>query len=161
MKRARLRACTLLFVGLFGGTSSVLAQAAVQTPVSREQFAALGWLLGAWRGSGGRFPAFFEEYRLLNDSTIRQRAFADSTFTTVSDSSDIEWREGAVRKTRRGNAQYVVVRVTADSLQFARPARPGGGFVWIRESPDRWTALLAPPPGQPEPTIYRMQRLRP
>jgi len=65
--------------------------------VTREQFRQLEWIAGTWRGSGGAYPAFFEEYRILNDTTIKMRSFSDSTLRVATDSSTIEWRNGSVQ----------------------------------------------------------------
>jgi hypothetical protein len=130
-------------------------------PVTAEQFASLSWLIGEWRGSGGQYPAFYESYRLVNDSTIQMKAWADSTFAVATDSSEIAWRAGAVQSYGDGTVQNVLVRITADSLHFAKVTGQGGDFVWARETPDRWTAILAPARAGGEPVIYRLERVRP
>jgi hypothetical protein len=130
-------------------------------PVTAEQFASLSWLIGQWRGSGGQYPAFYESYRLVNDSTIQMQAWADSTFAVATDSSEIAWRAGAVQSYGDGNVQNVLVRITGDSLHFAKVTGQGGDFVWARETPDRWTAILGPARAGGEPTIYTLERVRP
>jgi hypothetical protein len=121
--------------------------------------ASLRCLDGRWRGSGGGYAAFFEEYRFVDDSTLEQRTFADSTFTVTSDSSVIEARGGQVTK-RRGNAlQHVLVRVTGDTLRFERPAGSHTGFTWVRQSADAWRAYLDGRAGA-APTVYVLRRLR-
>jgi hypothetical protein len=127
--------------------------------VSREQFGALRWLVGDWRGSGGQYPAFFERYQWLNDSTIAQLSFSDSTFSVATDSSELERRGGSMQKSRDGVPQHVVTRISDDSLHFAPTSGRGGGFAWVKESPDRWTAILAPATEGGEPTIYRLERV--
>ena len=129
--------------------------------VTAEQFASLSWLIGEWRGSGGQYPAFYESYRRVNDSTIQMKAWADSTFVVATDSSEIAWRAGAVRSSSDGIVKNVLVRISGDSLYFANAAGQGGEFVWARETPDRWTAILGPARAGGEPTIYRLERARP
>lgn len=140
------------------GTESGTARPA---PVTAEQFASLSWLIGEWRGSGGRYPSFYESYRRLNDSTIQMRAWADSTFAVATDSSEIAWRAGVVQSSGGGTVQNVLVRISGDSLHFAKVTGQGGDFVWARETPDRWTAVIGPARAGEEPTIYRLERIRP
>jgi hypothetical protein len=56
----------------------VAAQSGAQR-VSLEQFRQPQWLAGEWRGSGGAYASFFEEYRVVNDSTIAMRAHPSTT----------------------------------------------------------------------------------
>ena len=130
-------------------------------PVSAEQFASMGWLVGQWRGSGGQYPAFYESYTRVNDSTIQMKAWADSTFAVATDSSEITWRAGAVQSSSDGKVQNVLVRIGGDSLHFAKVTGQGGDFVWARETPDRWTAILGSARDGQQPTIYRLERVRP
>ena len=127
--------------------------------VTRPQFQSVRWLVGVWRGSGGAYPAFFEEYRLLNDSTIRMRAFTDSTLSVISDSSTIAWRDGAV-ESRSARSVYEAVEVTPTSIRFARQGAERGGHTFTRVSADEWTATLDPATPDGQPTVYVMRRLR-
>jgi hypothetical protein len=129
-------------------------------PVTAEQFASLGWLIGEWRGSGGRYPAFYESYQRLNDSTIKMRAWADSTFAVATDSSEIAWRAGVVQSSSGATVQNVLVRISGDSLHFAKVTGQGGDFVWAKETPDRWTAVINPARAGEDPTIYILARMR-
>lgn len=126
--------------------------------VTLEQFKQLRWLSGSWRGSGGAYPSFFEEYGVIDDSTIQMRALADSTFRVATDSSRIEWRNGVVSK--RGGSSYVAVELTASSVRFAREGASGGGFTWTSNSADQWTATLHPSTPQGSETVYVMRRVR-
>lgn len=130
-------------------------------PVTVEQFASLDWLIGEWRGSGGQYPAFYESYTRLNDSTILMKAWSDSTFSAATDSSEIALRGGAVRSSSDGTVKNVLVRISGDSLYFARATGQGGEFIWAREAADRWTAILGPARAGGEPVIYRLERVRP
>ena len=140
---------------------SAVAAAAVQpASVSAEQFAALSWLIGDWRGSGGQYPAFHESYRLLNDSTIEQRAYPDSTFTASTETSEIALRAGTIQSSSGGTVKNVVTRISGDSVFFARPNSGGGEFVWVKGADGQWTAVLGGAGGA-APTVYEMRRIRP
>jgi hypothetical protein len=156
MMRTYLFGLALLVAG-----HSLHAQATpAQSSISLKSFSSLRWLAGRWVGSGGGFAAFYEEYRLLNDSTIEQRTFPDSTFGTPDGTSTIEWRAGAAQKLRRGRADTQIARIVGDTSRF-EPARTGvGGFTWIRISDREWRAVLDGPSGRP-PTIYQMRRFAP
>jgi hypothetical protein len=132
------------------------AQQAAQ--VSHQQFQQLEWLIGTWQGSGGAYPAFFEEYRRINDSTIQMRAFADSTLRVATDSSTIEWRNGAVRS-RGASSADPATEVTPTKIRFVRRSG-GGGYTFTQVSPDEWHATLDPPTAGGQPTVYVMRRIK-
>jgi hypothetical protein len=127
--------------------------------VTVAQFKQLKWLEGAWLGSGGNYPAFYEEYRAVDDSTIQMRAFSDSTFRKPTDSSRIELRGGIV--SQRGGSQYTASLVQPDRIQFLPPGAARGGFTFTRVSADQWTATLHPSAPGGRETVYVMRRLRP
>jgi hypothetical protein len=127
--------------------------------VSRQQFRELRWIAGTWRGSGGAYPAFFEEYKVLDDSTIKMRSFSDSTLRVPTDSSMIEWRNGSVQS-RSASRTYVVVTFTPSSVRFARPGAAAGGHTFTRVSADEWTATLHPAAAGGQPTVYTMRRIK-
>ena len=93
--------------------------------VSLDQFRQLDWIVGSWQGSGGAYPAFFEEYRIVDDSTIQMRALSDSTFSVATDSSWIEFRNGQIGK-RRADREYVVI------------AGRTGGRMWTGQCNRAW-----------------------
>jgi hypothetical protein len=127
--------------------------------VSLDEFRQLQWITGSWRGSGGAYPAFFEEYRVVDDSTIQMRALSDSTFSVATDSSWIELRNGQVRS-RGGDRQNVVIALSPDSVRFARPGETRGGHTFTRISSDQWNATLHPGSPDGEPTVYVMRRVQ-
>ena len=127
--------------------------------VTRQQFRQLQWIEGTWRGSGGAYPAFFEEYRRLNDSTIQMRSFSDSTLRVATDSSVIEWRNGRVQS-RSVRSTYIAVTFTPSSVRFAQPGSAGGGHTFTRASADEWTATLHPASPGGQPTVYTLRRIR-
>ena len=142
-------------------SASTPAQGVAQepAPVTLEQFRQMQWIVGSWRGSGGAYPSFFEEYRAVDDSTIQMRALSDSTFSAATDSSWIEFRNGAIRK-RGIDRNYVVVALSADSVRFARPGEASGGHTFSKVSADEWTATLHPSGAGGQPTVYVMRRVQ-
>jgi hypothetical protein len=135
-------------------------EAAVPAPItaSLDEFRQLQWIAGRWLGSGGAYPAFYEEYRVADDSTIQMRAFADSTFSAATDSSWIEFRNGGIRS-RSDNRESMVVALSADSVRFARPGSTAGGHTFKSVSADEWRATLHPQSSSGQPTIYIMRRV--
>lgn len=161
MQFRRLSTAVALPLFVLAGVALPLAcQQRTPPRVTLAQFQELRWLSGAWRGSGGAYPAFYEEYRVLDDSTIRMRSFPDSTFTSAGDSSSIEWRNGVVVN-RSANSASVAIELSGTSVHFVREGATRGGFTFSRQSADQWTATLhASTPGRSE-TVYVMRRLRP
>jgi hypothetical protein len=137
--------------------------AAQPTPgrYSLQQFQRLRWLEGDWRGRLPDGGSFYERYRLLDDSTIAMRGFADSTFTKVTDSARIALRGGTIID-EGGSAPWVATRLESNAVDFASTRDASNGFTWTRESPDRWTATLRSTDRQrrPQTTIYPMERIR-
>jgi hypothetical protein len=128
-----------------------------RAPVTLADFQQLRWLEGTWRGSGGDYAAFFEEYRFVDDSTIQMKSFADSTLATVSDSSRIELRGGGVNS-RSARSTYAG-EVTAGRIAFKRPGSTAGGHTFERVSDDHWTATLHPATAGGRETVYQMRRI--
>ncbi len=157
-RRGLVPSGVLLIVGMIAGSATLNAQSAttaVAPHVSRQAFSSLKWLEGRWRGSGGGYSAFYEEYRFLNDTTIEQREYSDSTFAQPRNTSRIVWSSGVAQKSRRGSVQSRVARIAGDTARFESANGPGG-FTWIRVSNDEWLALLD---GRPAPVRYSMKRL--
>jgi hypothetical protein len=154
-----VRMC-VLSIALAACSSGERAQQAEPAPVavSLAEFQQLHWIAGTWQGSGGNYPAFFEEYQVVDDSTIQMRALTDSTLSVTSDSSWIELRDGTVRS-RGGERVSVAVEFTATSIRFAQPGVPLGGHTFTRNSADEWTATLHPARAGGQATVYVMRRL--
>jgi len=133
--------------------------ASAPATVSLKEFRQLQWIAGTWRGSGGAYPAFHEEYRVIDDSTIQMRAFSDSTFSTATDSSMIEFRGGAVQS-RGAERTYIALAVAADSIRFAQAGVALGGHTFTRVSADEWTATLHPSRAGDQATVYIMRRIQ-
>jgi len=125
---------------------------------SREDFAILRWIEGDWRGELPKGGYFYERYRFVDDSTIAMRGFEDSTFKTPNDSATIVFRDSVV--TDRGpKAEWSATRLDAKGIDFAPTKGATNRFSWNRESADKWTAAILPAQGNP--TVYRMERVRP
>jgi len=125
-----------------------------------EQFKQLQWIVGTWRGSGGNYASFFEEYRIVDDSTIGMRAFSDSTLAVASDSSTIELRDGVVRSRSADGSYYDSSEFTPTSIRFMRPGATTGGHTFSLVSDGEWTATLHPSEPQGQATVYTMRRIR-
>ena len=142
----------------------VLAQAGGRQPVagrySAQDFGRLRWLEGSWRGRLPDGGYFYERYRLLDDSTIAMRAFPDSLFARVTDSSNITLRGGTVAD--EGGTRWVATRLDPDAVDFASEGNASNNFTWKRDSPDRWTATLRSndAQGRQRTTVYPMERVR-
>ena len=149
-----------LSIALLTCSSRERGQQAEPAPVtvSLAESQQLHWIAGTWRGSGGAYPSFFEEYRVLEDSTIQMRSFSDSTLSVTSDSSRIEWRNGTIRS-RGGERAYAAVDFTATSIRFARPGVALGGYTFTHKSTDEWIATLHPSRPGGQATVYTMRRL--
>lgn len=126
--------------------------------VTVAQFKELQWLAGTWRGSGRAYPAFFEEYRVVDDSTMLMRSFSDSTLRTTTDSSRIELRNGTV-VSRGDRTATPAIEVTATHVRFRQEGAASGGFTFSRVSNDEWTATLHPASANGRETVYVMRRI--
>ncbi|MBC7897990.1 MAG: hypothetical protein H7066_21390 [Cytophagaceae bacterium] len=105
--------------------------------ISFERFKQLRWVVGSWKGSGGNYPAFYESYDMVDDSTMRRYSWSDSTFSSKQDSARFEWRAGRLAQVRNGRA-FPALKFTGDTLQWQPPSA-----TWIRTSSDAWIAILA------------------
>lgn len=140
------------------------AQSGVRQPVaekySLQDFARLRWLDGSWRGRLPDGGYFYEQYRLVDDSTIAMRGFPDSLFARVTDSSTIGFRGGTIAS--EGGTRWVSTRLDSSAVDFASERDASNNFTWTRETPDRWTATLRSidRQGRPQTTVYPMERVR-
>lgn len=140
-----------------GATQGAAAAAVTPASVSIAQFQRLRWIAGRWRGSGGNYPSFFEEYAVLDDSTMRRRSFTDSTFNTVSDSARFVLRAGHLAQLRGGRA-YPATRFTGDTVRY-EPETGGPGSMWVRITDNHWRAILDPRSAGGTPTVYELHRI--
>jgi hypothetical protein len=137
----------------------LVAQQATPVQATLEQFKRLRWLSGAWQGSGGAYPVFFEDYRVVDDSTIKMRSFKDAALSKVTDSSSIELRNGVVSDRHSGRAS-VAIELTPSTVHFVPEGATRGGFTFNRQSADLWTATLHSATEGGHETVYLMRRLR-
>jgi hypothetical protein len=153
-----IHAARLGILGLiFGWAAACAREAEPRSDYSLRDFSHLRWLEGSWRGEVPNAGYFYEQYRLLDDSTLAMRGFADSTFTNPNDSADIMFRGGRIID-RSTKAQYAATRVDSSRVDFAPEKADNNHFSWVRESADRWTATLRSANGKT--IVYPMTRMR-
>ena len=129
--------------------------------VSVEQFGALRWIEGTWRGSGVEQPTFYERYTFVNDSTIRAESSPDSTFPNPEEAGTIELRGGRVTTGDGEAMQWAVSSIDARSVRFDPVRGARNTFVWTSESDSAWNARLSwtDRDGVPHETLYQMRRM--
>lgn len=137
-------------------TDTPAQSAAVAASATLAEFQKLRFLEGSWRGSGGAYAAFYEDYRVIDDSTIAMRSFSDSTFQKANDSSTIVFRNGTVGN----NSGSTAVTLTDTSVSFRKLPATTGGYTFTRNSADQWTATLHPLGGTGNATVYVMKRVQ-
>jgi putative oxidoreductase len=152
-------AIVLLMLGA-AVTPRLVAAQAVPQKATLAQFKKLQWLVGTWRGSGGGLTGFYEEYRVVDDSTLGVRSFVDSTLKVVSDSQTIQLRGGQVQR-RSIRSLAFAVTLTDTTVRFLRQGAQTGGFKFARGLPNEWTATLYPNSANGRETIYTMRRYDP
>ncbi len=154
--------CVLLAACAAQDEPAPAPEAATAEPadVTPADFQRLRWLEGHWRGSGGDVPTFFESYRFVSDTAIQALMYADSTLTSVVDSSLIVL-SGNVLTSRSANSESTATEIGSDHVRFELPAE-GRSFTWTRESDDAWRADLAVTIlGQTRERTYQMERIQP
>ncbi len=131
----------------------------------------LAWIEGTWRGTGVGQPPFYERYRLVDDSTLVEQSFADSTLATVTETSRFALRAGALTSipgatgdAPDGAARWYGSALSNDSVRFEPLVRARNSFVWQRgPTPDEWLARLSWPAsgsGAARTVSYDMRRWR-
>ena len=139
--------------------ATLQAQVAPAKAVASSQFRDLAWIIGRWHGSGRFVPAFYEQYRFRDDSTIAMTAYTDSTFKSeTADSSLIELRGGQVRS-RTPRSTNDVIEFAPGSIRLRRTGTSDGGFRFSRVSVDEWAATIYPRGTSTDTTVYRMRRI--
>jgi hypothetical protein len=150
----------LLALAMTTVTMAVQGQSAsyLSTPVPLSRFRELTWLIGRWRGSSRWSPAFYEQYRFRDDSTIAMTAYTDSTFRSeTADSSIIEWRGGQVQS-RTPRSTYEAIEFAPGRIRFRRGGATDGGHRFTRVTADEWTATIFPRGAGTDTTIFQMRR---
>jgi len=151
------RVLTLALVAISTALPSAAQDGPTRGPVDEETFQGLAWMEGRWEGSGGGFDAFYEAFRVVNDSTLEQTTYDDASFGEPDGRSIMVLRDGGIVKLRDGAVESVVTRLSGDTLRFERVPPGRGGFSWIRVSDDEWRAVLDRPRG--EPVVYTLRRI--
>lgn len=154
-----MRVSHLLVLIITTVTPQAQSQAAPPKPIPLSQFRELSWLIGRWHGSGRWSPAFYEQYRFRDDSTIAMTAYTDSTFQSeTADSSVIEWRSGQVRS-RTPRATNEAIELAPGRIRFRRVGATDGGHRFTRVSADEWTATIFPRGTSTDTTVFKMRRV--
>lgn len=125
--------------GAIAGNARRATPAAVRTTI--DQFRQLRWIEGRWRGAESGGAPFFEAYRFVDDSTIQQYTYADSTFSTASDSGLVRLRGDTVTS-GWPVLRYVATAIAADSVHFAALPGAANDFTWRSAGAGGWTARL-------------------
>lgn len=148
-RRAPIRTILLVLLGTALPATAQELPPPQEAPVdlTRSEWLGLRWLEGTWRGRGGSYDAFFEDFHWRDDSTVARRTFADSTLAVVTDSSELVLRAGRLHSLRQGVHRGSAVLLRGDSLRFST------GVLWVRRSNDRWTAVVGG--GR---VVYEMER---
>jgi hypothetical protein len=126
-------------------------------------FKRLAWLEGYWHG---RLPdgssSFYERYHVVDDSTITQGGYADSSFTTKGDSAVIAFRNGVVVDSAPGEIPWHATALDSIMVDFRKSNDAKNHFTWTYEKArDQWVARLFPKGGDTLPErIYIMQRVK-
>jgi hypothetical protein len=129
--------------------------------VARADFGKLGWLEGSWRGQLPTGGFFYETYQRVNDTTITQASYKDSTFAAMADSpSTIGYRNGVIFS-EGGSTPWHATKLDTNMVEFQMSTDATRRFTWTRDSKDQWTArLYSSPSGQEKVTTYLMKRVR-
>jgi hypothetical protein len=129
--------------------------------VTVEQFGALRWLEGTWRGSGVDQPTFYERYTFVDDTTIRAESSPDSTFPNPEEAGEIVLRGGRVM-TGEETMAWAVSSIDAGSVRFDPIRGARNTFVWTRESDSAWNARLSwtDRDGVAHEQVYQMRRMQ-
>ena len=124
-------------------------------------FAHLRWLAGDWQSRTSNGKSFYDRYRVVDDSTMQEAGFSDSTFGTQKDSAVIGLRGGVVIDRATG-APWFATRIDTNSADFESQAAPANHFVWTRVSNDHWTTqiFVTDRTGAVTKTVYQVERAR-
>lgn len=149
--------CVILVLAVCSVTP-LRAQTAAGARITPAQFKQFQWITGRWRGTGaGRLAGvrpFYEEYVMLDDSTMRLRTASDSTFSVATDSSDFLFRGGLLLH-REARSDKAATRFAGDSIQWGDP-----GVLYLRVTNDVWRAYFPVRQPNAERPFYELRRVR-
>jgi hypothetical protein len=136
---------------------------ATRPPIPKQitpaELTKLRWIEGAWRGTGGEVPPFFERYKFENESTLVVETLEDESLSKVTDVSRFELKDGHFGS-GTADSGSVAIALDDNSISFA-PLGKGNFFRFQRESDNSWKAILnwTDKNGAPKERIYLMERL--
>ena len=146
--------------GAQASSGAPVANATAAVRVTVDEFRQLRWLEGRWRGAEGAGAPFFESYRFVDDSTIQQFTWTDSTFSAASDTGLIRLRGDTVTS-GLPVPRYVATALSADSVHFAALPGATNDFTWRSVGHGHWTArLIWDSAGVKRERIYDMRVVR-
>lgn len=145
----------VITIGASGRAPAATTQGGEPATLTRADFERFKWIAGRWHGIGfgplAAVGAFYEEYVVVDDSTIHMRTMTDSTFRVAEDSTRFEFRGGHLRAVPARGTTRFVTRLAGDSTHWDR------GTTYVRLTNDRWRALF-PPRGGGERPYYELRR---
>ncbi len=129
-------------------------------PLTTTDLQKLHWIEGTWRGTGTDQPPFFERYRFESDTRLAVDSFEDDKLSKVTDSTIFELKDGEFGGGSEGS-RYVATALNDNSITFIPVIKARNTFIWKRESPNSWTAILKWPASNGKPAgerTYNMER---
>ena len=98
------------------------------------------WIEGNWKGMDGE-NAFYEIYRLTNDSTLEIISYNwNGTDSSKTSRSYVAWKEGA--HFLGDNMNYKVTSITEDSITMIPYRRAANSILWKKNNDNGWDAVL-------------------
>jgi hypothetical protein len=109
------------------------------TGIAPETFGQFRWIHGKWVRDGANQG---EEYRVVDDSTIEVRRYADTTFARATDSATIALRGGRAFY-HDGEVSLVATAISRNTVIFWRADGRRGGMTYHTQNPCRGNSARA------------------
>ena len=155
---ARNKSANVAQASVSPSASPVSAPSPIPIKIAAADLAKLHWIEGAWRGTGGGVPPFFERYKFEGDSTLLVESFDDEALSKVSDTSRFELKDGQFGGSD-GESGSVATALDDNSMTFAPTGKATNSFRFQRESDNSWKAILNwTEKGVARERIYQMER---
>jgi len=132
------RLCLTLLVAATAGACGEGYSGPEPAALTLADFQSLGWLEGAWEGSGGQF---FEEYVAEGDGTLAITYYGDAQGTEVRGTGRVYYAGGRIFHETDG-AVWVVTAFDSTGVYFGPVSSATNTFRWTRLSDDSWEAVL-------------------
>lgn len=105
-----------------------------------KDFQKLHWLKGKWKGGAEKELPFFEQYQVVNDSTMAILYFKDSSFAGSPDTGWVYLQEKEIIH-RSEKMLWKVTSLTNQEILF-RPVNARNRFHWLKKNNNEWKAVL-------------------